>query len=60
MAKPRSWEVSDAFWNKAEPLIPKRSVRDAAKEYKRKPGGGRKPMEVRQIFEAIVYVLFHF
>lgn len=57
MAKPRSWEVSDSFWEKVEPLIPKRSVRDAAKEYKRKPGGGRRPMEARQAFEGIVFVL---
>lgn len=56
MAKTRSWEVSDAFWGKVEPLIPV-VTRDTAKAYKRKPGGGRKPMPPRQIFEGIVYVL---
>jgi transposase len=25
--------------------------------YRRKPGGGRKPMDARQVFEAIIYVL---
>ena len=39
-----------------EPLIPK-VKRDKTKEYQRQKGGGRKPMESRQIFEAIVYVL---
>lgn len=57
MAKPRSWEVSDSFWEKVEPLIPKRSVRSQGREYKRRAGGGRKPMEARQAFEGIVFVL---
>ena len=52
----KSWEVSDSFWSKVEPLIPK-VKRDKTKEYQRRKGGGRKPMESRQIFEAIVYVL---
>ena len=52
----KSWEVSDSFWSKAEPLIPK-VKRDKTKEYQRRKGGGRKPMKSRQIFEAIVYVL---
>lgn len=56
MAKIQSWEVSDAFWQKVEPLIPC-PERDAATPYKRKPGGGRKPMPSRQIFAAIFYVL---
>jgi len=56
MAKIQSWEVSDSFWEKVEPMVPK-PQRDPDKVYKRKPGGGRKPMPPRQIFEAIVYVL---
>jgi len=62
MAKPvsqsrlPSWEVSDAFWQRVESLIPERR-REASKEYVRKPGGGRKPKEARTVFEAIVYVL---
>ena len=56
MARTQSWEVSDSFWERVEPLIPK-PERDPKKEYKRKTGGGRKPMPPRQIFEAIMYVL---
>lgn len=56
MAKIKSWEVSDSFWKKVEPLVPA-VVRDPNKTYKRKAGGGRKPLPPRQIFEAIVYVL---
>jgi len=56
MAKPRSWEVSDAFWAIAEPLIPTRE-RDASKPYRRKPGAGRKPLSYRKVFAGIVFVL---
>lgn len=59
LARPeiRSWEVSDAFWAKVEPLIPARAPRVALRAYVRKPGGGRKPKADRLVFEAIVYVL---
>ena len=56
MARMQSWEVSDAFWAKVEPLIPI-PERDPNKTYKRKVGGGRKPIPARKIFEAILYVL---
>ena len=56
MAKVRSWEVSDEFWKRVEPLIPKR-VRNEGVSYKRKAGGGRKPMNSRKVFEGIVFVL---
>ena len=52
----KSWEVSDAFWEIVEPLIP-RPKRDDEKQYKRKVGGGRKPIEARTVFSASVYVL---
>jgi transposase len=52
----KSWEVSDAFWAIVEPLIPK-AERDKEKQYKRIAGGGRKPLESRKVFSAIVYVL---
>jgi len=52
----KSWEVSDAFWEIVEPLIP-RPKRDGEKQYKRKVGGGRKPIAARTVFSAIVYVL---
>jgi len=51
-----SWEVSDEFWKIVEPLIPKRR-REKGMTYKRKSGGGRKPLEPRRVFEGIVYVL---
>ena len=56
MARIQSWEVSDAFWERAEPLIPT-SERDPNKTYTRRAGGGRKPIPPRKIFEAILYVL---
>ena len=59
MAKARleSWVVSDAFWERVEPLIPQRPSRPAKHRFERKPGGGRKPKAARLVFEAIVYVL---
>lgn len=51
-----SWGVSDAFWAFVEPHIPKRE-RDKGKAYKRKAGGGRKPLAARKAFAGIVYVL---
>ena len=58
MAKKRaeSWVVTDAFWQRAEPLLPKRKM-DSSKVYQRKAGAGRPPKPARQVFEAIVYVL---
>ena len=56
MVKIRSWEVSDQFWKRVEPFIPKRE-REHEREFQRKPGGGRKPMSERRAFEAIVFVL---
>jgi transposase len=52
----KSWEVSNAFWSIVEPLIPK-PQRVNEKLYKRKVGGGRKPLDARKVFSAIVYVL---
>ena len=51
-----SWQVSDFFWERVLPLIPQQE-RDKEKRYKRKAGGGRKPIPPRQVFEGIVYVL---
>jgi transposase len=56
MAQIRSWTVSEQFWAKVEPLVPQKQ-REAGREYRRKPGAGRKPMPARQVFSAIVYVL---
>ena len=54
--KMKSWQVSDKFWELVEPLIPTHE-RPKGKTYTRKPGGGRKPMDRRKVFEAIVFVL---
>jgi len=56
MGKIKAWEVSDAFWEKASPLIPVLE-RDPNRAYKRKAGAGRPPMDPRKVFEAIIYVL---
>src|SRR5450759_212571 len=56
-AKLASWEVSDEFWRRVEPLVPERPGRLRKKKFRRKPGGGRKPKGARTVFEAIVYVL---
>lgn len=56
MPRIHSWEVSDGFWERVQPLLP-HSARDPQKDYRRKPGGGRKPLDYRRVFEGIVYVL---
>jgi transposase len=56
MARIRSWEVSEAFWARVEPFLPRRE-RDPRRDYRRKTGGGRKPLPLRRVFEGIVYVL---
>lgn len=56
MPRPKSWEVSDAFWERVKPLIPA-SQRDSLRTYRRRPGAGRRPLDSRRVFEGIVYVL---
>ena len=56
MAQIKSWTVSEELWEKIAPLIPVRR-RVAGRQYQRKAGAGRKPMDARQIFSGIVYVL---
>lgn len=50
------WEISDAFWEAVKPLIPQ-SMRKPGHEYQRESGGGRKPLDSRKVFTAILYVL---
>lgn len=52
----QSWEVTDDFWARVEPLIPVRT-RPAEKQYQRKAGAGRPPKPARLVFEGIVFVL---
>ena len=56
MSAIRSWTVSDELWAEVEPVIPK-PKREKNRQYRRKPGGGRKPLDPRRVFEGIVYVL---
>ena len=56
MSTIRAWTVSDELWAKVEPLIPTRQ-RQKGRRYLRRPGGGRKRLEPRRVFEAIVFVL---
>jgi len=57
MAQIKTWEVSDELWEKIAALVPPPPARKKGRKYKRKPGGGRKPLPARQVFEAIVFVL---
>jgi len=52
----QSWEVTDEFWKRVEPLVP-RAARDESKQYVRAAGAGRPVKPARLVFEAIVYVL---
>ena len=51
-----SWTISDEFWAVIEPYIPTHQ-RNPNKEYKRKPGGGRKRHNYREILEKMLRVL---
>ena len=55
-AHAHSWEVTDEFWARVEPLVPQ-PQRDPNKVYQRQAGAGRPPKSARLVFEAIVYVL---
>lgn len=51
-----SWTISDGFWDNISQYIPK-TKRNENKQYKRKEGGGRKPIDERRKLEGILYVL---
>ena len=52
----RSWILSDELWKRVKDKISQRK-RDINKEYKNKPGQGRKQIPPRKILEGILYVL---
>jgi putative transposase len=56
LKKIASWELSDEFWKRVEPLIPQKQ-RNAEFAYKRKIGGGKKPQAPRKVFAGILSVL---
>lgn len=56
MIQEKSWEITDEFWDKVKHLLISKP-RDSGKTYKRAKGGGRKPMDFRNVLAAIFYVL---
>lgn len=48
MARTKPWELSDAVWERAQPLLP---------PHKPRPKGGRPPRDDRQMLGAMLYVL---
>jgi transposase len=52
----KSWELTEEVWEVAQRFIPQRK-REEGKIYKRKVGGGRKPLEPRRVLQAIFFVL---
>ena len=48
MSRTKPWELSDAVWERAQPLLPL---------HKPRPKGGRPPRDDRQMLGAILYVL---
>ncbi|MDR1956220.1 MAG: transposase, partial [Treponema sp.] len=56
MRQQHSWEITDEFWARAEPLIPP-CPRDPAKKYQRGPGGGCPPADPRTALAGIFFVL---
>jgi transposase len=56
MAFVKTWEISDALWEKAKPLIPVKQ-REKGRKYKRAAGGGRPSIEARRVFSGIFFVL---
>lgn len=57
MSQIKSWTVSNELWDKIAPMLPEHGARESGRVYQRKPGGGRKPLPDRKVFEAIIYVL---
>jgi putative transposase len=48
MARTKPWELSDAMWERAQPVLP---------AHKPRPKGGRPPCDDRRMLGAILYVL---
>ena len=52
-----SWELSDSFWERIEPLLPKPKSRLRGRGMRRRNVGGRPPADRRQVMAGILYVL---
>lgn len=54
----KTWTISDEFWEKIKSeILDTRTKRETGRTYRRKPGGGRKPVDPRPTLEGILYVL---
>ena len=51
------WELSDSFWERIEPLLPKAKSRYRGRGKKRRHIGGRPRAEQRKVMSGILYVL---
>jgi transposase len=56
MRQDKSWELTDSMWETVKDLIPK-TTRSTDREYRRNPGGGRKPLDPRRVLAGIFFVL---
>jgi transposase len=52
----RSWELTEELWEAVKAFVLEHQW-DETHSYKRKPGGGRKPIAPRRVLEGIFYVL---
>ncbi len=52
-----SWEVSDALWERVKAVIPPRTQSWRRWGRRKKPGGGRPPVDDRAVFSGIIYIL---
>lgn len=52
----QNWDISDDLWRRVEPLVPVRK-RIGNQYYQRQEGGGRRSLEPRRVFAAIIHVL---
>lgn len=51
------WQLSDSFWQRIKPLLPKSKSRFRGRGNKRKNIGGRPPADPRKVVEGILYIL---
>ena len=53
----KSWTISDELWERVKDEIPAAKGRDPKREYKHRPGQGRKRLDSRKVLSGIFYVL---
>ncbi len=51
------WELSDSFWERSKPFLPKPKSRFRGRGKKRKNVGGRPPADSRKVLSGILFVL---